>query len=84
MNLHMPSSELCPVSPTIEDILDEVSGLTVESPNQSMNGGPRLTLQIPGNHQEDKTCRGTGQKVRYQKQKYSFKIYTDNSGALTV
>ncbi|GLD71048.1 T-lymphoma invasion and metastasis-inducing protein 1-like protein [Lates japonicus] len=45
-----------------EDILDEVSGLTVESPDDTLEEGPRLTLQNPGDHQEDKTCAGTGQK----------------------
>ncbi|XP_071361970.1 rho guanine nucleotide exchange factor TIAM1 isoform X2 [Trachinotus anak] len=49
-----------------EDILDEVSGLTVESPNDSLEEGPRLTLQSPGDHQEDKTCTGTGQKSTEQ------------------
>ncbi|XP_040006587.1 T-lymphoma invasion and metastasis-inducing protein 1-like isoform X1 [Xiphias gladius] len=44
-----------------EDILDEVSGLTVDSPDNSLQGGPRLTLQSPGDHQQDKTFTGTGQ-----------------------
>ncbi|KAJ4930107.1 hypothetical protein JOQ06_019120 [Pogonophryne albipinna] len=48
-----------------EDILDEVSGLTVESPDQSMEEGSRLTPQSPGDYQEDKTCMGTGQKGRH-------------------
>ncbi|XP_056267365.1 rho guanine nucleotide exchange factor TIAM1-like isoform X2 [Pseudoliparis swirei] len=41
-----------------EDILDEVSGLTVESPED----GSRLTLQSPRGHQEEQTCTATGQK----------------------
>ncbi|XP_075958443.1 rho guanine nucleotide exchange factor TIAM1 [Anarhichas minor] len=49
-----------------EDILDEVSGLTVESPDQSLVEGSRRTLQSPGDHQEDKTCMGTGQKSTEQ------------------
>ncbi|KAK5917905.1 hypothetical protein CgunFtcFv8_002715 [Champsocephalus gunnari] len=49
-----------------EDILDEVSGLTVESPDQSMEEGSRLTPQSPGDYQEDKTCLGTGQKSTEQ------------------
>lgn len=46
-----------------EDILDEVSGLTVNSPNETMEEGPQLPLQSPGGHQEDKISMGTGQKV---------------------
>uniref|UniRef100_A0A3B4UG40 TIAM Rac1 associated GEF 1 n=1 Tax=Seriola dumerili TaxID=41447 RepID=A0A3B4UG40_SERDU len=49
-----------------EDILDEVSGLTVESPDESLEEGPRLTPQSPGDPQEDKTCTGTGQKSTEQ------------------
>ncbi|XP_034538996.1 T-lymphoma invasion and metastasis-inducing protein 1 isoform X1 [Notolabrus celidotus] len=45
-----------------EDILDEVSGLTVSTPDDSLDDGPRLTLQSPGAHQEDKTFMGIGQK----------------------
>ncbi|XP_044077284.1 rho guanine nucleotide exchange factor TIAM1-like isoform X2 [Siniperca chuatsi] len=45
-----------------EDILDEESGLTVNSPDESLEEGSQLTLQSPGGHQEDKTCMGTGQK----------------------
>ena len=65
MFLHSPPSELCPLSLSAEDILDEVSGLTVDSVDDSFNGGPRLTPQSPGDHQQDKTCTGTGQKVGY-------------------
>ncbi|TMS13717.1 T-lymphoma invasion and metastasis-inducing protein 1, partial [Larimichthys crocea] len=49
-----------------EDILDEVSGLTVTSPDESLEEGPRLILQSPRGHQEDKTCTGTGQKSTEQ------------------
>eukprot|EP00064_Thunnus_orientalis_P001261 superscaffoldBa00000085_g1263 len=49
-----------------EDILDEVSGLTVESLDESLAEGPRLTLQSPGDHQEDKTCTGAEQKSTEQ------------------
>ncbi|XP_034405445.1 T-lymphoma invasion and metastasis-inducing protein 1-like isoform X2 [Cyclopterus lumpus] len=49
-----------------EDILDEVSGLTVESPEESLEEGSLLTLQSPRGHQEDKTCMGTGQKSTEQ------------------
>uniref|UniRef100_A0A3Q3VYF4 Uncharacterized protein n=1 Tax=Mola mola TaxID=94237 RepID=A0A3Q3VYF4_MOLML len=38
-----------------EDILDEVSGLTVNSPDESLEEGPRLVLQSPGGLQEDKS-----------------------------
>ncbi|XP_077962771.1 rho guanine nucleotide exchange factor TIAM1 isoform X2 [Gasterosteus aculeatus] len=46
-----------------EDILDEVSGLTVESPDDSLEEASPLTLRSPEDHQEDKTGVGTGQKV---------------------
>ncbi|XP_019952842.2 rho guanine nucleotide exchange factor TIAM1 isoform X1 [Paralichthys olivaceus] len=49
-----------------EDILDEVSGLTVESPDESLEEGPQLTLQSPRDNQEDKTCTGAGQKSTEQ------------------
>lgn len=56
-------SALCLLSSPAEDILDEVSGLTVNSPDDSMEEGARLNLHSPGGHQEDKTSVGTGQKV---------------------
>lgn len=46
-----------------EDILDEVSGLTVNSPDETLEEGPQLLLQSPGGHQEDKLSMGTRQKV---------------------
>lgn len=49
---------------SVEDILDEVSGLTVHSPDGSLEEGPRLILQSPGGPQEDKAGAGTGQRVR--------------------
>ncbi|XP_030293281.1 T-lymphoma invasion and metastasis-inducing protein 1 isoform X2 [Sparus aurata] len=49
-----------------EDILDDVSGLTVNSPDESMEEGHRVILQSPGGHLEDKTCVGTGQKSTEQ------------------
>ncbi|XP_054873180.1 rho guanine nucleotide exchange factor TIAM1 isoform X2 [Amphiprion ocellaris] len=49
-----------------EDILDEVSGLTLESPEESLEEGSRLTPLSPGDHQEDKTCIGTAQKSTEQ------------------
>ncbi|XP_058483251.1 rho guanine nucleotide exchange factor TIAM1-like isoform X1 [Solea solea] len=48
-----------------EDILDEVSGLTVESLDESMDDRAALTLQSPDD-QEDKTLAGTGQKSTEQ------------------
>lgn len=45
-----------------EDILDEVSGLTVNSPDETLEEGPQLLLQSPG-AQEDKLSMGTRQKV---------------------
>ncbi|CAK6969114.1 rho guanine nucleotide exchange factor TIAM1-like [Scomber scombrus] len=48
-----------------EDILDEASGLTVESPDDSMVEGTRLSLHSP-DHQEDKTGTGAGQKSTEQ------------------
>lgn len=46
-----------------ENILDEVSGLTVESPDESMEEGPLLTLQSPRDHHSDRTLMAAGQKV---------------------
>lgn len=46
-----------------EDILDEVSGLTVNSPDETLEEGPQLLLQSPGGHQEDQLSTGTRQKV---------------------
>ncbi|XP_030009863.1 T-lymphoma invasion and metastasis-inducing protein 1-like isoform X2 [Sphaeramia orbicularis] len=48
-----------------EDILDDVSGLTVESPNETAEEGPQLTAQSPADP-EDKTCTGVGQKSTEQ------------------
>lgn len=69
--VHLLPSELCPSSLSVEDILDEASGLTVNSPDESLEEGARLTLQSPGGHQEDKTCVGTGQKVGYDMQRHT-------------
>lgn len=60
------------VSVSVEDILDEVSGLTVHSPDQRLEEGPRLILQNTRGHQEEKTCMETGQKVGYGQQKRVF------------
>ncbi|AWO99751.1 putative T-lymphoma invasion and metastasis-inducing protein 1 [Scophthalmus maximus] len=49
-----------------EDILDEVSGLTVESPDQSLEDGPPLGLQSPGDRQADKSGAATGPKSTEQ------------------
>lgn len=46
-----------------EDILDEVSVLTLTSPDETMEEGPRLLLQSPAGHQEGKITVGTAQKV---------------------
>lgn len=46
-----------------EDILDEVSGLTVNSPDETLEEGPQLLLQSPGGPQEDQLSIGTRQKV---------------------
>ena len=46
-----------------------MSGLTVGSPDVSLVEGSRL--QSPGDPQEDKTCTGTGQKVRYGMQRHN-------------
>lgn len=74
--VHLLVSELCPLPLSLEDILDEVSGLTVTSPDESLEEGPRLTLQSTRGHQEDKTCMGTGQKVGYVMQSHSFDVCT--------
>lgn len=57
--------QLCLLSFFVEDILDDVSGLTLESPDDTYEEEPCLPLQSHRDHQEDKTCIGTGYKVRY-------------------
>ncbi|XP_035998951.1 T-lymphoma invasion and metastasis-inducing protein 1 isoform X1 [Fundulus heteroclitus] len=49
-----------------ENILDEVSGLTVESLDESLEEGPLLTLPSPGDHHEDRTLMAAGQKSTEQ------------------
>ncbi|XP_029957639.1 T-lymphoma invasion and metastasis-inducing protein 1 isoform X1 [Salarias fasciatus] len=49
-----------------EDILDEVSGLTLESPDESLEERHHRILQSPGDHQEEKTFTGAGQKSTEQ------------------
>ncbi|XP_030602270.1 T-lymphoma invasion and metastasis-inducing protein 1-like [Archocentrus centrarchus] len=49
-----------------EDILDDVSGLTLESPDETLEEEPCLSLQSHGDHQEDKACTGTGHKSTEQ------------------
>ena len=66
--------ELCPFFSSTEDILDDVSGLTVNSPDESMEEGHRVILQSPGGHLEDKTCMGTGQKVGHCRQRGNFDV----------
>ncbi|XP_059207187.1 rho guanine nucleotide exchange factor TIAM1-like isoform X2 [Centropristis striata] len=61
---HDPATDI--FSQNQEDILDEVSGLTAESQNESLVEGSRPTLQSPVDPQEDKTCMGTGQKSTEQ------------------
>ncbi|XP_054610498.1 rho guanine nucleotide exchange factor TIAM1-like [Dunckerocampus dactyliophorus] len=46
-----------------EDILDEVSGLTVE---ESLDEGPLLPPRSPGDQPEEKICAGAGQKSAEQ------------------
>lgn len=46
-----------------EDILDEVSGLTVTSPDEAVEEEPQLLLRSPAGHQEGKISVGTGHKV---------------------
>lgn len=57
---------------SVEDILDEVSGLTVNSPDESLEEGPRLVLQSPGGLQEDKAGVGTGQRVGFDVPTHNF------------
>lgn len=59
---------MCSALVSLEDILDEVSGLTVNSPDASLEEGPQPILQSPRGQQEDKTCMGTGQRVGCGKQ----------------
>lgn len=44
----------------LEDILDEVSGLTAESPDESLDEEPLLS---PRDHQEDRSFTAASQKV---------------------
>lgn len=46
-----------------EDILDEVSVLTLTSPDETMEEGPQLLLQSPAGPQAGTTSGGTAQKV---------------------
>ncbi|XP_038564223.1 T-lymphoma invasion and metastasis-inducing protein 1 isoform X3 [Micropterus salmoides] len=62
-----------------EDILDEVSGLTVNSPDESLEEGSLLTLQSRGGHQEDKTCMGSGQKSTEQVTAFCRSLHDMNS-----
>ncbi|XP_074527920.1 rho guanine nucleotide exchange factor TIAM1-like [Halichoeres trimaculatus] len=62
-----------------EDILDEVSGLTVNTPDDSLNEGPRLTLQSPGAHQTDKSFMGIGQKSTEQVTAFCRSLHDMNS-----
>ncbi|XP_041657866.1 T-lymphoma invasion and metastasis-inducing protein 1 isoform X2 [Cheilinus undulatus] len=62
-----------------EDILDEVSGLTVTSQDESLDEGPRLTLQSPGGHLEDKTFIGIGQKSTEQVTAFCRSLHDMNS-----
>uniref|UniRef100_A0A3Q2PRY1 TIAM Rac1 associated GEF 1 n=1 Tax=Fundulus heteroclitus TaxID=8078 RepID=A0A3Q2PRY1_FUNHE len=48
-----------------ENILDEVSGLTVESLDESLEEGPLLTLPSPGDHHEDRTLMSTEQVTAF-------------------
>lgn len=50
------------LSLSVEDILDEVSGLTVESMDEGVDGQGRPNLQSPED-QEDRSLSGPGQKV---------------------
>ncbi|XP_068188075.1 rho guanine nucleotide exchange factor TIAM1 isoform X2 [Antennarius striatus] len=49
-----------------EDILDEVSTLMVNTPNESLEKGPQENVRGTGVQQEDKTCMGAGQKSKEQ------------------
>lgn len=60
---HVHAPQLCLLSLFVEDILDEVSGLTVDSQDDTLGEGPQLKQQSPGGHQEDRSFMGTGQKV---------------------
>uniref|UniRef100_A0A3B3V3Z2 TIAM Rac1 associated GEF 1 n=1 Tax=Poecilia latipinna TaxID=48699 RepID=A0A3B3V3Z2_9TELE len=59
-----PTTDIFPQSQ--ENILDEASGLTVESPDESMEEEPLLTLQSPRDHYNDRTLMAAGQKSTEQ------------------
>lgn len=48
---------------SVEDILDGVSGLTVDSPDESLEEGPQLGQQTPEDLQENRTFIEIGEKV---------------------
>lgn len=52
-----------------EDILDDVSELAVNSPDEGPDDGPHLLLPSPGCHPEDlKSSVGSGQRVGHRMQ----------------
>lgn len=65
--------------------MDEVSGLTVNSPDETLEEGPHLLLQSPGGHQEDRSCAGTGQRVGHEMQMRNFDMHANvHKGALAA
>lgn len=58
-----------PSSLSAEDILDDVSELAVNSPDEGSEDGPHLLLPSPAGHPEDqKTSAGSGQRVGHHTQ----------------
>ncbi|KAM6907302.1 rho guanine nucleotide exchange factor TIAM1 [Xenentodon cancila] len=66
-----------------EDILDEVSGLTVDSQDDSLDEGPQQTQQSPGD-QEDRTYMMTGQKNSEQVTAFCHSLHDMNPPESTM
>ncbi|KAF6716261.1 T-lymphoma invasion and metastasis-inducing protein 1 [Oryzias melastigma] len=62
-----------------EDILDGVSGLTVDSPDESLEEGPQLDQQTPEDLQENRTFIEIGEKNTDQGTPFSRSLHDMNS-----
>ncbi|TNM84823.1 hypothetical protein fugu_009001 [Takifugu bimaculatus] len=71
-----PSTDI--FSQNQEDILDEVSVLTLTSPDETLEEGPQLLLQSPAGPQEGKISVGTAQKSMEQVATFSRSLHDMN------
>lgn len=60
--MHIPAVLNC-IAVLAEDILDEVSVLTLTGPDETLEEGPQLLLQSPAGHQEGRISVGAAPKV---------------------